>query len=199
MLMQATALDLGAHFWPELDTDEQDDIKTTANITSSQSPQVIVSLGNPAQLETLASYSNATHTPPTCEEFDQPVTESTVYMYGTLLSPNHDYRVAYYDGDDANIDTQTKTSGASGNVSSQHTFVYGTDVAGDWHVIICETDFTPPDSYDSSWSYTITSDDFAVHESAIPEFPTIITAIVAFGLCAGIYLWMRRKAIPVRA
>ena len=145
-----------------------------------------------------ASYSDAAHTTPS-EDFDDYGTEHTVYMYGTGLLPSRNYRVAYYDGGNTKRVTDDVTSGASGNVSSQRTFDVGTDVAGTWHVIICEPDFTPSASYNATWSYTITSDDFTVQESAIPEFPTVIAAIVATGLCAGVYLWMRRKTIPAPA
>jgi len=141
---------------------------------------------------TWTSYSDAQHNT-RCDLFTDYDNEHTVYMYGTRLLPSHDYRVAYYDGSDTKKVTDDVTSGASGNVSSQHTFVQGTDVAGTWNVIVCEPDFTPPTSYNGSWSYTITSDNLTVLQSAIPEFPTVIAAIVAFGLCVGVYIWMRRK------
>ncbi len=120
-------------------------------------------------------------------------------MSGTNLTANHNYRVVYYEGDYTKRFTDDVTSGASGNISSQHTFVEGTDIAGPWNVIVCEPYFTPSDSYNGSWAYAITSDNFTVQQSAIPEFPTVITAIVAFSLCVGVYLWMRRKAVPVPA
>ncbi len=149
-------------------------------------------------LATTASYSDAAHNNP-LDLFDDFGTEHTVYMSGTGLLPSHSYRVAYYDGSDTRRVNEIKASNASGNLSSEHEFSVGTDVAGDWNVIVCETDFTASDSYNGSWSYTISSDTFTVQQSAIPEFPTVMAAIVAFSLCVGVYLWMRRKAVPVPA
>ena len=31
--------------------------------------------------------------------------------------------------------------------------------------------------------------------AAIPEFPTVISAIAAMGLCFGVYWWMRRRKV----
>ncbi len=196
ILLQASALDLGAYFEPELTTGESLAVRSTANISTWQVPKVIVSIGNPAQTRTLASYSNESHTT-ACDDFDEPVTESTAYMYGTNLLPNHDYRVAYYDGSDNKTFTHDVTSGASGNLSSQRTFEEGSDTAGAWNVIVCEPYLTPPTSYNGSWAFINASDSFTVEESAIPEFPTVLVAILALSLCVGIYLWMRRKAVTV--
>ncbi len=131
--------------------------------------------------------------------FDDFASENTVYMYSTGLLPSHNYRMVYYEGDNDKRATEDVASDASGNLSTQHTFIDGTDAAGTWNVIVIERDFTPPDPYNSSWEYTIASDTFTVQSSAIPEFPTALAAIVAMALSAGIYLWMRRKAVPVPA
>ncbi len=150
--------------------------------------------------QAVASYSDSSHSIEfACDNFTDYSTEHTVYMYGTGLLPSHNYKVVYYDGSDIRRLTDSVTSGTTGNVSSEHEFTLGTDVAGTWNVIICEPNFTPPDPYDDTWSYTITSDNFIVEDSAIPEFPTVMAAIVAFSLCVGVYLWMRRKAVPVPA
>ncbi len=150
-------------------------------------------------LPVTASYSDASHST-SCDEFDEPVNESTAYMDITGLLPNHNYRVAYYDGSDNNTYTDSDAiSSATGNVSSEHEFQLGQDEAGTWHVIVCEPDFDPPNTYNGSWSYIISSDTFTVQQSAIPEFPTVIAAVIAFSLCAAIYLGIRRKAVPVHA
>jgi len=137
-----------------------------------------------------------------CDDFQSYQTEHTVYMYGTGFEPDpHQYKVAYYDGDGDNVVTETETPDGSGNLSSQHTFkaTPPADTAGTWHVIVCEVAQDPPSTYDSNWEYTLTDDTFHVDESAIPEFPTVLAAIVSLALCSGIYLWMRRKAAPVAA
>ena len=120
-------------------------------------------------------------------------------MYGTNLTPSHGYRVAYYDGSNTRRATDAVDSDVFGDLSSQHTFAPGTDTAGTWNVIVCEQAYTPPDTYSSSWPYTLISDSFIVEDSAIPEFPTVIAAITVLGLCTGIYLWLRRKAVMVPA
>ncbi|MFC1932387.1 C1 family peptidase [Chloroflexota bacterium] len=146
----------------------------------------------------ISAFSNSSHCT-RCNSFSDYSTQHTAYMYGTNFNATDDYKVAYYDGSDTKRLTEEKTSGASGNLSSQHTFAVGTDVAGTWHVIVSLTENIPPDSYNGSWSYIITSDNFTVEQSAIPEFPTVVAAIVALSLCVGVYLWIRRKAAPAPA
>jgi len=141
------------------------------------------------------SYSSSGHSPQ-CDNFSDIGTEHVVYMYGTGFEASHQYRVAYYDGSGAKRVTDDVTSVESGNLSSHHTFVQGTDVAGTWHAIVCERAQTPPETYDPDWEYTLKDDTFEVQQSAIPEFPTVLAAIASLSLCAGIYLWFRRKAVP---
>jgi hypothetical protein len=154
--------------------------------------------GYPSSLSSLASYSNLTHTT-ACDNFTDYSSQHTAYMYATNLVPSHDYRVAYYDGNNNKVATEDATAGSSGNVSSERTFNPATDTAGTWHAIICEATYTAPSTYSSSWPYILTSDTFTVQNSAIPEFPTAWAVIVALALSAGIYLWLRRKATPVPA
>ena len=55
-----------------------------------------------------------------------------------------------------------------------------------------------PNSYDlvsNSDPDYIVEDSFDVEQSAIPEFPTVITVIVVAGLCFGIYYWMRKRRL----
>ncbi|UCH42144.1 MAG: hypothetical protein JSW16_04770 [Dehalococcoidales bacterium] len=152
----------------------------------------------PNELLSLASYSDSGHTT-ACDNFTDYATENIAYMHGTNLVPSHGYRVAYYDGSDTKRATDNQDSDESGNLSSQHTFDPETDTAGTWHVIVCEQAYTPSENYSAIWAYTLISDSFIVQESAIPEFPTVIAAITILGLCTGIYLWLRRKAIRVPA
>ena len=155
-----------------------------------------------SSLPTAASYkdTNDDQVPDTAEEtFSDYETEHIVYICNTGLLPSHNYRVAYYDGGNDKRATEDDTSDSSGNLTTHHTFVAGTDAAGGWHVIVCDTAHTPPSTYNSTWAYTLGEDTFQVQESAIPEFPTVIAAIVSLSLCLGIYLWLRRKAVPMPA
>ena len=154
--------------------------------------------GYPSSLFSLASYSDLTHTT-ACDNFTDYSTQHIAYMYATNVTPSHNYRVVYYDGINNKVDTQSTTSGASGNVSSQHTFDSVYDTAGTWHAIICEATYTAPSTYSSSWPCILTSDTFTVQSSAIPEFPTVWAVIVALALSAGVYLWLRRRMSPVPA
>lgn len=146
----------------------------------------------------LSSYSDSGHNIH-CNNFSDYGTEHIVYMGSSGLTATHDYKVTYYDDNGDNRATEAETSDSSGNLSSQHTFVEGADVAGDWHVIVCDAAQDSPPTYDSNWEYILTDDTFHVDQSAIPEFPTVVAAIVALALSAGIYLWMRRKAARVLA
>ena len=124
--------------------------------------------------------------------------ENILYIDGAGFLPNHQYRVAYYDGDTTfdHVVTETETADGSGDLSSQHTFNPGNDAAGTWDVIVYGATLDAPADYNSDWSYTIASDTFPVTESDIPEFPTALAAIAVLALCAGIYLWLRRRAVP---
>ncbi|MFC1933298.1 DUF362 domain-containing protein [Chloroflexota bacterium] len=126
-------------------------------------------------------------------------TENTVYMYGTGF--NGTYKVIYWNGNGDKALGEI-FSDVSDALESQHTFTAGQDASGDWHVTVY-TQSANPLSY-SATDPNIIADDtslaggyaFNVAESAIPEFPTILAAIVALSLSAGIYIWMRRKVDP---
>jgi serine protease len=155
-----------------------------------------------ASLPTAASYKDADgdtvpETP--WETFSDYDTEHIVYISSAGLLPSSNYRMAYYDSTNAKRDTQNDTSDASGDLTTQHTFIDGTDQPGTWRVIVSDQLHTPPVTYSSSWTYTLAEDTFTVQSSAIPEFPTALAAMAALSLSAGIYLWMRRKAHPVPA
>lgn len=145
------------------------------------------------------SYSDSEYNTQT-NLFDQYPGEHTVFMYGSSFLASHPYRVAYYDGSGSKVATEDIAySGTDGSLSSQHTFksTPPADQPGTWHVIVCETTQNPPSDYDSDWQHIILDDTFEVDSTAIPEFPTVVAAIVALGLCTGAYLWLRRKAVKV--
>jgi len=151
-----------------------------------------------ASLPTATSYSDDGYSTE-CNIFSDFATEHIVYMKSTGLLPSQNYRMSYYDGGNTKRATEDDTSDVSGDFTTQHTFVAGTDVAGTWNVIVCDPAHTPPSTYDSDWEYILTDDTFEVQQSAIPEFPTPLAAVVSLALCAGVYLWVRRKRALVRA
>jgi len=86
-----------------------------------------------------------------------------------------------------------------------HTFDPGTDTEGDWHCTVYDSQSYSPEFYDANDSHIVADDTshneeyaFHVEASAIPEFPTVFTAIGVAGLCSGIYWWMRRRATYVK-
>lgn len=123
---------------------------------------------------TFASYSNSGHTTP-CVNFANLASENTVFMYGTGFLKSHLYRVAYYDGASSKIATTDVTSSGTGTLSSQHTFVSGTETAGTWHVVVSEPQFTPSSTYAASWAYTIVSNTFTVQPQAMTGSLAIAT------------------------
>jgi hypothetical protein len=131
-------------------------------------------------------------------------TEHVVYMYGTGLSSGP-YKIIYWDGNGDKTRAEI-VSDVSGVLKSSRTFIDGQDDAGDWHVTVYSPSTYDPSSYLASDSNIVADDTsytggyaFNVTQSAIPEFPTALAAMVALSLSAGIYLWMRRKAHPVPA
>jgi len=83
------------------------------------------------------------------DTFDDYATEHIVYIVNAGLLPSYNYRAAYYDGEGNKRDTQNDTSDASGNLTTQHTFIDGVDAAGTWNVIVCDQAHTPPSTYSS--------------------------------------------------
>ena len=129
--------------------------------------------------------------------------QNTVYMHGTNFTTGEQYKVSFYDAEgslsaDAHkLQTDSVyADGDDGGLSASCAFpsYLATADPGTWHAIVCAVAHTPPDTYNEAWVYELTDDSFTVEGSAIPEFPTVFTAIGVTGLCFGIYYWMRRKA-----
>lgn len=156
---------------------------------------------SPTSMPLINSYSDSGHST-ACNTFDEYPGEHIAYMYGTGYTASHSYKVAYYDGGNDRRAIETNTTDGSGNLSSQHTFVDGTDAAGTWHVVVYEGSGvdSPPSTWSTtglaSWGYTLASDTFSVQQEAIPEFPAFIGAALALSLSIMLYFWLRRKAIP---
>jgi hypothetical protein len=141
---------------------------------------------------TWESYSDSAHTA-VCNDFQSYASEHTVYMFGEGFRPNTAYRIIFWDDGGAIRKTESKNSNADGNLSTSHTFVSGTDQAGTWYATVYYPNTHNPGSHDPNDPYLVADDTFEVADTAIPEFPEVVTAIAVCMLCAISYMVMRRK------
>ncbi len=150
---------------------------------------------------TWVSYNSAAHT---VADDNFTAGETTVYMLGQGFIFSHSYAVAYYDGTVSGGGQKVATdsgltSGTSGNLTSTvqlDTPPY-TAVAGTWHSVVFDSDLgTPSANYTAALASPalVANHAFEVTAEAIPEFPTVIAAIMVAGSCFGLYYWMRRKS-----
>ncbi len=122
-----------------------------------------------------------------------------VYMWGDYFTKNTDHKVAYYDG--GGIQKAIDSVPVLGNEELPSQYDLTTDPAaqeGTWHAVVYLATYDPPSTYDPETPGDPpkeADDSFEVLPSAIPEFPTVITAIGVVGLCFGIYYWMRKKRL----
>ena len=130
------------------------------------------------------------YTGPICDIFSDYDSQHTVYMRGTGFKEGS-YNVVYWDGDGYERVIDAKSVDAGGILDSEHTFLAGTDVAGDWYASAYVGD--TPGTHDDTTNLWA-DDSFTVQQSAIPEFPAVIAAIAVSMLCAVAYVVMRRRA-----
>ena len=107
-----------------------------------------------------------------------------IYMKGTGFAAGT-YIVRYYDAAGTKVGTDANITIGAGEDLTSH-MACNTDegaTAGTWDAKVYLTDGTT----------VIANDTFTVTSSAIPEFPTVFTAIVVVGLCFCIYYWIRRR------
>lgn len=124
-----------------------------------------------------------------------------VYMYGENFDSGTT-KVGYYDGANNLKETDTYSSFGGGDLYESECILnqdWGETLpaAGTWHAVVLLQADDLPNTYAGAIADPdyITDDDFYVASSAIPEFPTVITAIVVTGLCFGIYYWMRKRRL----
>ena len=134
----------------------------------------------------------------------------TVYMYGENFDTTGTYKVSYYDGGTdhsgdygTQIEVDLYTNDPDGILDESQCrptdWEIGPPAAsyGTWHAVVYKTTGDMPDSYNlvskADTAYVVT-DSFTVQSAAIPEFPTVLSAIGVAGLCFGIYWWMRKRA-----
>jgi len=168
-----------------------DDVTFSGDSTLTGAPKT---LGNGTILLEWKSYSDLAHSNQ-CDNFTDPY--CTVYMYGPNFAKLTEYKIIYWSSTSQAFAEVVK-SGAQYALASEYQFK-DSDTPGDWHCTVYLPDTYSPESYSVS-DANITADDrsyggyaFHVAETAIPEFPTMIAAIVVAGLCFGIYYWRRRR------
>jgi len=126
-------------------------------------------------------------------------TYSTAYMYGPNFSAGQSYSVGFYDADGDKVGSDVSGSLVGTVLSAE--FPLNTDesaVPGTWHAVVFDTaSGSPPSTYaacSGADGYTC-EDDIEVAATAIPEFPTVIGAVVIGGICFGIYFRMRKRRL----
>jgi len=116
--------------------------------------------------------------------------DSTVYMHGTDLDPGYDHKIAYYDGDDLKVSTETKKADSNGNLSSNYTFK-STENSGEWHAQVFNASANPSITYSAIDPNIIVDDSFTVTDLALPEFSAGIT--IPFFVSFIVYIILRKK------
>jgi len=178
---------------------EVNNLQAGQRLSKAKATQVWVDVDHsPSSLE---SFKEGAHTT-AWGDGGNPYNESnqTVYIHGGNFTWNHAYHVGYYDGNGTRIQSYTPTM--SGNDLSSE-YILTTDLgaaAGTWHAAVFDDDLgTPPNTYAdvAGAAGFVVEDSFEVAQSAIPEFPTVISAMVAAGMCFIIYYWMRKKVSRV--
>ncbi|MEE9203057.1 MAG: hypothetical protein V3U31_07680 [Dehalococcoidia bacterium] len=130
-------------------------------------------------------------------EYDS--TYSTAYMYGEGFEASQTYNVGFYDSSaspnlratDSNL-----TSTAGGALSSQ--YLLSSDQTADpgtWHAVAYKAPTTPPTAYTADDPNSVVEDDFEVAADAIPEFPTVLSAVGVAAISFAIYYWMRKRRL----
>lgn len=129
----------------------------------------------------------------------------TAYMEGTGFATGN-YNVAYYDATVSGGGNKVETDANVGEVGGVLNTViilsdYPLSTTGLWHALVQPTGGTTfPTDYDTAVAAPetynlIANDSFTVEAGAIPEFPTVIAAVVVAGMCFGIFYWMRKRRL----
>ena len=122
-------------------------------------------------------------------------------MRGSGFLCSHAYKIGYYDGGGIKVATEGQTSDGDGVLTGAYNLMTDSNAtAGWWHSVVFESTGplqVLPGTYAGALTDPnyVVDDAFNVGQAAIPEFPTALAAVFPVALCAGIYLWMRRRLI----
>lgn len=123
-------------------------------------------------------------------------TYTIVYMYGEGWTGNARFNIGYYD-DGGNLiasDLSVKVPPQTLDLTSEYDLYLGGaggfGSAGTWHCSVYDSALTLPATYQGDGIANVA---FEVLAEAIPEFPTVLSAIAVAILCGVVYLWMRKK------
>ena len=145
--------------------------------------------------DTLNPFEDSVHTT-YCNNFNSSSLD-TVYIQGCYFAASDNFTTAYYDGGGTKVMAENKMSDANGVLDSQWYFPGDTGAApGTWHAVVYDNDVaTPALTYTANDPNSVRECTFEVTAAAIPEFPTVMAAIMVAGLCFGIYYWMRKRRL----
>ena len=149
---------------------------------------------------TLESYDSPSHT---AIDNTFGTGEGTAYMWAHGLDASINYDIAYYDatvsGGGQKITSDTNMSTTSyGNLSFTCNLAYNSSaIPGTWHAVVFRAGSSPPTNYNDAATTTgyVLADSFTVQSEAIPEFPTVASAIAVTAICFGLYYWMRKRKL----
>jgi hypothetical protein len=156
-------------------------------------------------------YAEVTYTVPTWESYKtdghsivwgtvaDPYDTDThvVYMYGDGFIAGHNYHVGYYDANGNKQASETGTLDGTSLSSQYDCTSHPAAQYGTWHAVVFDDSLgSPPETYAACSGAVgyMAEDYFEVNPGAIPEFPTVVTAIAVCMLCAVTYMVMRRRA-----
>jgi hypothetical protein len=127
----------------------------------------------------------------------------TVCGRGAGYTPGATHSVAFYDGGGTQRAAQNSLPADGAGVLSSTSFsLYNNQyVAGTWHVVVFSSASVPGTTYASiSGNASLVADDtFTVDGTAVPGLPTPVSAVLASLGGGGVYYFLRRRALPVRA
>ncbi len=128
-------------------------------------------------------------------------TGDIVYMYGETFDLDVQYTLGFFDGAGAKLsDTSFTEAGGDDGIMdtlSIQPSSYPSSTEGTWHAVVYQGSSTPANyaSVSKADANYVITDSFTVNASAIPEFPTILSAVVVIGVCSGIFYWLRRRRV----
>ncbi|MFC1984489.1 hypothetical protein ACFLU0_00540 [Chloroflexota bacterium] len=124
----------------------------------------------------------------------------SAYMYGRNFESDT-YTVAFYDAGGTKVGSDVSATLNGTNLSCE--LALDTDplaTAGTWNAAVFNSSGSPPATRVDKATISalpgyVIEDDFEVAQSAIPEFPVAITAIIIAVVCFIIYYWIKKRRL----